>query len=56
MNRLSSTWGLAVAATAAVTMSVAQPLAGEQLEKTKNVSGTTVQPSRVLSVKFGFAR
>jgi poly(3-hydroxybutyrate) depolymerase len=48
MNRLSSTWGLAVAATAAVAMSVTQPLAGELLEKTKNVSGTTVHYKVVL--------
>src|ERR1700686_383448 len=47
MKQLSSNWMLAVAATAAVAMSVTLPLHAEQFEKTKKVGGTTV-PSKIL--------
>ena len=42
MKRTSSTWTLAIAATAAVAMSATPPLRAELLEKTKKVGGTTV--------------
>ena len=48
MTHLNSTWTLAVAATAAVALSAAQPLHAEQLEKTMKVGGTTVHYKVVL--------
>jgi poly(3-hydroxybutyrate) depolymerase len=48
MKQLSSNWTLAVAATAAVSMSATQPLHAEQFEKTKKVGGTTVHYKVVL--------
>ena len=48
MKRLSSSWMLAVAATAAFAMSATQPLHAEQFEKTKKVGGTTVHYKVVL--------
>ena len=48
MIQRSSYWMLAVAATAAVAMSAAQPLGAEQFEKTKKVGGTTVHYKVVL--------
>ena len=48
MTHLNSTWTLAVAATAAVALSAAQPLHAEQLEKTMKMGGTTVHYKVVL--------
>ena len=48
MKRTSSTWTLAIAATAAVAMSATPPLRAELLEKTKKVGGTTVHYKIVL--------
>ena len=48
MRQRGAHWMLAVAATAAVAMSAAQPLYAEQLEKTKKVGGTTVHYKVVL--------
>jgi poly(3-hydroxybutyrate) depolymerase len=52
MKALHSTWMLAVAATAAVAVSAAQPLHAEQLEKTKKVGGTTVHYKVVLPTGY----
>ena len=48
MKQLSSTWTLAIAATAAVAMSATQSLQAELFEKTKKVGGATVHYKIVL--------
>ena len=48
MSPSSAKWMLAVAGTAAVALSAAQPLYAEQFEKTKKVGGTTVHYKVVL--------
>ena len=48
MKRPSSTWMLAVVATAAIAISATQPLHAELLEKAKKVGGTTVHYKVVL--------
>jgi len=56
MNSLRSNWMVAVAATAAVAMSMAPPLHAQEAEKTKKVGGTTVHYKVVLPNAYDPAR
>ena len=56
MRPPGANWMLAVAATAVVAISAAQPLYAEQLEKTKKVGGTTVHYKVVLPNGYDSAK